>query len=102
MDCPDNTSGDSVASGCTPDAGYHGVITATTTAPFYATDSFNGADVQLCTSQGTGVCTTDATVCATKAGQTTKMACADPADGRYLDDGIATGTCVRVLPACAP
>ena len=93
MDCPDNTSGDSVASGCTPDAGYHGVITATTTAPFYATDSVNGADVQLCTSQGAFACTTDATVCATKAGQTTTMACATASAGHSLDGGIAIGTC---------
>ena len=54
------------------------------------------------------MCTTDATVCATKAGQTTKMACAEPADGRYLDGGIATecttqgtGVCTTDATVCA-
>ena len=50
--CPANTVGtDLVTDDCEPAAGYHGVTTATATAPYYATNNVNGADVQACTSQ---------------------------------------------------
>ena len=89
--CPANSNGDSVVSGCLPNAGYHGTVIATTIHPHYATDGANGVSVASCTSQDAASCTTDATAtCATKAGQTTTMACDDPAEGFWVDQGFAT------------
>ena len=98
VDCPVNTAGTHVPHGdCTPDAGYHGVITATTTAPYFATDGVDGANVQLCTKQEAFACSTDAVmVCATKAGKIHLLACTVAEAGHYLDGGFATGTCMRV------
>ena len=89
--CPTNSNGASVVSGCSPDAGYYGTVIATTIHPHYATDGANGVSVASCTSQDAASCTTDATAtCATKAGQTTTMACDDPAEGFWVDQGFAT------------
>ena len=69
-------------------------------AKIYLTRPRRLPHAKACTSQGTGVCTTDATVCATKAGQTTTMACAVAVAGYSpLDGGIAIGTYVRVYLA---
>ena len=95
MGCPLNTAGSNVPAGdCKPNAGYHGLVTATSSDPYYVTT------VQLCTSQGTAVCTTDAILeCATKAGHTSMMACAEPVAGySALDGGIAVGMRARVYP----
>ena len=93
MDCPINTAGTNLPSGdCTPNAGYHGVVSATTTAPFYATDGFNGANVQLCTSQSDFACSTDAVmICATKAGKIHLLACTVAEARHYLDGGLRGG-----------
>ena len=34
--CPDNSSGASVVTGCTCDAGFSGSVTATTASPFFS------------------------------------------------------------------
>ena len=83
--------------GCTPNAGYHGTVTATTDDPYYATDGVNGVSVAQCASQSADMCTTDAVAqCTTKSGYTTTMACDNPAVGYWLDQGLAT---VRLLIA---
>ena len=108
--CPVNTAGTNLPAGdCTPNAGYHGVVSATTTAPFWATNGVNGADVQLCTTQ-VGCEADTAMTCTTGADQT-KLRCttlepgyssdadfmvsavACPADTTGTD--LPTGDCVK-------
>ena len=47
--CPVNTAGTNVVVGdCRSDAGYYGIVTATSEDPFFATDGVNGAPQNLC------------------------------------------------------
>ena len=72
--CPVNTAGTNVPTGdCAPDPGYHGVPSATTTAPYFATYGVNGANVQLCSTQ-VGCEVDTAMTCTTGADQT-KLQC---------------------------
>ena len=112
--CPTDTTGTDVPTGdCAPDAGHHGVITATTIAPYWATDGVNGANVQLCTSQ-TG-CATDTAMTCTTGLDLTQLQCttmlpgyssdadfmvsavACPADTTADPPGsnLATGNCIK-------
>ena len=50
-----------------PIVGFHGVVTATTVAPYYATDGTNGNTVAACVTQGAG-CALDEAFCSTKEG----------------------------------
>ena len=89
--CPVNTVGTDLATNdCTPAPGFHGVTTATATAPYYATNTVNGADVQACTSQ-VGCDTDTADTCTTGANkallQCTAMLAGYSSDG----DGMVTG-----------
>ena len=112
--CPTGTTGTDVPTGdCAPDAGYHGVTTATTIAPHWATDGVDGANVQLCTSQ-TG-CATDTAMMCTTGLDLTQLQCttmlpgyssdadfiisavACPADTTADPPGsnLATGNCIK-------
>ena len=83
-DCPVNTAGTNVPAGdCMPDVGYHGVVNATTTAPFYSTDGVNGANVQLCTTQ-VGCEAATAMTCTIGADKT-KLQCTTLAAGYSAD-----------------
>ena len=47
--CPVNTAGTNVVVGdCRSDAGYYGIVTATSEDPFFATAGVNGAPRKLC------------------------------------------------------
>ena len=82
--CPVNTAGTNLPAGdCTPNAGYHGVVSATTTAPFWATNDVNGANVQLCTTQ-VGCEADTAMTCTTGADQT-KLQCTTLEPGYSAD-----------------
>ena len=93
--CPVNTAGTNVPAGdCTPNAGYHGVVSATTTAPFWATNDVNGADVQLCTSQ-TG-CGVDTAMTCTTGTDKTRLQCTT------LLAGYSTDANFMVSPVACP
>ena len=65
-------------------AGFHGVVTATTAAPYYETDGVNGNSVAACTTQ-TG-CQVDAAICTT-GGDLTQLQCTTLLAGYGADAG---------------
>ena len=80
-----------------PIVGFHGVVTATTVAPYYATGGVNGNTVAACVTQGAG-CALDEAFCSTKEGLIDKYACKTAANGFVLTEPLVNGVGTTATP----